>query len=122
MPQHKYLLDENVNPRLRKALKQHSPEIIVWRVGDVDVPASGTPDPDILLWCEANGFSLVTNNRASMPIHLKDHLMKGRHIPGIFILKDGMSLREIVEVLALIWDATEPVEYTDLLNFLPVSE
>jgi hypothetical protein len=122
MAQRKYLLDENVNPRLRKALKQHSSEMIVWRVGDVGVPPRGTSDPDILLWCEANSFSLVTNNRASMPVHLKDHLMKGQHILGIFILKDGMSLRETVEELTLIWEATELEEYADLLNFLPVSE
>jgi hypothetical protein len=86
MARRKYLLDENVNPRLRKALKQLSPDMIVWRVGDVGVPPRGTSDP------------------------------------GIFILKDGMSLPETVEELTLIWEATEPGEYADLLNFLPVSE
>ncbi|MDM8525395.1 hypothetical protein QUF80_18670, partial [Desulfococcaceae bacterium HSG8] len=29
---------------------------------------------DILLWCETDNFSLVTNNRKTMPGHLKEHL------------------------------------------------
>ena len=32
-----YLLDENVNPHLRKALHQQWPEIVVWIVGDKDI-------------------------------------------------------------------------------------
>jgi hypothetical protein len=57
-----------------------------------------------------------------MPVHLRDHLLAGRHVPGIFILHNKMSLRETVDELALIWLATEPDEYTDLIGYLPVSE
>ncbi len=84
------------------------------------MPSRGTLDPDILLWCEANNFLLVTNNRTSMPVHLKDHLMHGRHILGIFILKDGMSLPETVAELALIWMAAAPDEYADMISYLPL--
>ncbi|MBC8449542.1 MAG: DUF5615 family PIN-like protein [Chloroflexi bacterium] len=117
-----YLLDENVDPTLKTALHQQWPEMAVWRIGDPGAPPHGALDPDILLWCENNDFSLVTNNRASMPIHLRDHLLAGRHVPGIFILHNKMSLGETVDELALIWLATEPDEYTDLISFLPVSE
>lgn len=30
----KYLLDEHVNPRLQKALRRQSPEMVVWCIGD----------------------------------------------------------------------------------------
>lgn len=117
----KYLLDEHVNPRLRKALKQQAPDLIVWRIGDAGAPALNSLDPDILRWCEANNFSLVTNNRASMPVHLQDHLAAGRHVPGIFVLNPKMTMGETALELALIWEATEPDEYTDQLRYLPVS-
>ncbi len=116
-----YLLDENVDPALKTALHQHWPEMVVWQIGDPGAPSYGTLDPDILHWCEDNDFSLVTNNRTSMPVHLRDHLLAGRRVPGIFILHKKMSLAETVNELALIWLATEPDEYTDLINFLPVS-
>lgn len=100
----KFLLDEDVNPRLRKALKSYSEELVVWRVGDVGAPSLGTLDPDILLWCEAKDFCLVTNNRATMPAHLGDHLANGRHIPGILTFNPNQRIGETAEELALIWN------------------
>jgi hypothetical protein len=132
MSTRKYLLDEHVrfahrrlrltvNPRLKAAVHQHEPEIVVWRIGDPGAPPRGALDPDILLWCEAKGFSLVTDNRTSMPVHLRNHLAAGRHAPGIFILNTKMTMGQTAEELALIWGASEPDEYSDLVNFLPVS-
>ena len=66
----KYLLDEHVSPRFRQAFVRREPEMVVRRIGDAGAPPIQSADPDILLWCEAHGFSLVTNNRASMPVHL----------------------------------------------------
>ena len=99
----KYLLDEHVDTRLKKALKKLSSDIVVWRVGDAGVPPFGTLDPEILIWCEERHFILVTNNRASMPVHLQDHLSAKRHIWGIFILNSNMTIRETAEELFEVW-------------------
>lgn len=117
----KYLLDEHVELLLKKALKKFSADMVVWRIGDITVPPLGTLDPAILIWCETKNFSLVTNNRASMPVHLRDHLFAGRHIPGIFVLNGNMTIGETVNELATIWGAPEAEEYQDQLWFLPVT-
>jgi len=117
----KYLLDEHVNPRFRMALVRREPDLPVRRIGDIGVPPHQTSDPEILLWCEAQDFSLVTNNRASMPIHLRDHLAAGRHVPGIFILNSNMTMGETIDELILIWSASDSDEYADQLRYLPVS-
>ena len=117
----KYLLDEHVPPSLKMAIHRYRSEITVWCIGDPGTPSRGTRDPDILLWCEANGFSLVTENRGSMPVHLRDHLAAGRHVPTIFILNDGMSIGQTAEELALISAAVQPDEYADMIRFLPIS-
>jgi len=116
----KYLLDENVDDALRKGLHSRYPEIVVWRLGAPTAPPIGTLDPEILMWCEENGFSLVTNNRDSMPDHLKDHLAVGRHIPGIFTLNANMSIGDTIEELALVWGASKPDEFADKVNYLPL--
>ena len=121
MSERKYLLDENIDPRLKKALIQNSPDIVVWCVGDSGTPSLETKDPEILLWCESKKFTLVTKNRSSMPVHLQEHLKAGRHIPGIFILKRNMSMGEIIDELTLIWGAAEPEEYTDEIKYLPIT-
>ena len=117
----KYLLDENVDPRLRKALEQAAPEIIVWAVGPPGAPGRGTLDPEILDWCDENGFVLVTNNRASMPVHLSDHIEAGKRVPGIFILNPAMTMGETSDELALIHGASDPHEYANRISYLPLS-
>ena len=121
MSEIRYLLDENVDPAFRTALLQQDPTMIVWKIGDPGVPSAGTKDPEVLDWCEDNTFLLVTNNRKSMPEHLTDHLAKGRHIPGILELNPNLSFGETVEYLVLIWGASAPHEYQDLILYLPVS-
>ncbi len=91
MSEIRYLLDENVDPAFRKGLLNREPSMIVWKIGDPGVPPKGTKDPAILDWCEHNTFILVTNNRASMPEHLADHIRNGQHIPGIIGLNPNMS-------------------------------
>jgi hypothetical protein len=121
MSVYKYLLDENLTPRLKKALLKQEPEMVVLRIGDICAPPLQTSDPDILVWCEAKGFFLVTNNRASMPVHLRDHLAAGRHVPGIFVLKPDATTPQIIDELILIWQAAKPDEYKDQLQYIPLT-
>lgn len=101
----RYLLDENVDPVYRTELLKCEPTLTVWRIGSPGAPPGGALDPDILRWCEEYGFILVTNNRQSMPAHLRDHLAAGRHVPGIFELNPNMTIGQTVEEL---WLTTTP--------------
>ena len=116
-----YILDENVDPAFRVALLNQAPSMIVWKIGDLGLPPKGTKDPDILGWCEENQCLLVTNNRKSMPVHLRSHLAKGGHIPGILELNPNMSIGDTIDELVLIWGASEREEYHDLIIYLPLS-
>jgi hypothetical protein len=117
----RYLLDENVDPIYRSGLLKREPEMEVRRVGQLGAPAYSTPDPEVLCWCEENDFILVTNDRNTIPQHLRDHLAKGRHVPGIFMLSPSMSVGETIQELVLIWAASEEYEYFDQVIFLPIS-
>ncbi len=117
----KFLLDENLDPRLRRELKRAQPEMVVWRVGDASTPPLQSPDPDILVWCEENDHVLVTNNRASMPGHLADHLIAGRHTPGILVIKKKMSWGVLIDELDFIWQNMSPDELADRIRYLPLA-
>ena len=54
------------------------------------------------------------------PAHLQEHLAAGQHVPGIFILRRQLTMKEILEELTLIWEAAEPDEYCDALTYLPL--
>lgn len=116
----KYLLDENVDRLYQTQLLRQYPELVVLMVGEPGNPPKSTPDPEILCWCEFNGFVLVTNNRASMPVHLADHLAQNRHIPGIFILNPDLAIGGNLEELFLAALASEDDEYQDRIVYLPL--
>ncbi len=56
-----------------------------------------------------------------MPVHLRDHLDAGHHVPGLFILNPNMSIGDTVDELALVCGASESDEYRDLLIYLPIT-
>ncbi|MBW4559226.1 MAG: DUF5615 family PIN-like protein [Trichormus sp. ATA11-4-KO1] len=116
----KYLIDENVDPIYTVQLRRLKPDLFVLAIGDLTTPKKGTLDPEILLWCEANNFILVTNNRKSMPVHLADHIAQNHHIPGIFILSPKLSVGENLEQLLLIAEGSLDNEYQDRIEFLPL--
>ncbi|NJK67513.1 MAG: DUF5615 family PIN-like protein [Microcoleus sp. SU_5_3] len=115
----KYLLDENLDPIYKRQLIENNPNLVVWKIGEPNVPALSTLDPEILCWCEEHNFVLVTNNRKSMPVHLTEHIERGGHVPGIFILAPKLSIGENINQLIFIAEASFDNEYQDQIVYLP---
>ena len=116
----RYLIDENLAPAFRTELMRRDRSLVVWMVGDPNAPPRGTSDPDILVWCEENGFVLVTNNRKTMPVHLADHLAAGRHVPGILTLDLSEGMARLLDELILIAGASRNDEYQDRIEYMPL--
>lgn len=116
----KYLMDENIDPLYPKQLRLKQPELIILVIGEPFTPPKGTKDPEILDWCEEYQYILVTNNRRSMPVHLKDHLAKNQHIPGIFILNPQLTIGQNIDELILIAEGSFDDEYQDQIIHLPL--
>jgi hypothetical protein len=114
-----FLLDENVPLVIQTQLTQMETRLSVYAIGDEVAPAKGTPDPDILSWIEAHGCMLVTNNRATMPVHLQEHLVQGQHVPGIIQLPRWMYISTTLEDLLLIWGASQPENFGIRLSICP---
>ncbi|MGK7944207.1 MAG: hypothetical protein AB4058_07045 [Microcystaceae cyanobacterium] len=117
-----YLLDEHIASLYRIQLMRQAPDLVVRMIGDPDAPPKGTLDPEILIWCEARNFILVTNNRKSMPKHLADHIAEGHHIPGILIIDPAKNIGETLTELIIIAEASFPKEYQDRIEYLPLSD
>lgn len=116
-----FLLDENLPHRtVRKLLRQREPNIQVWVVGQPEAPALSAADPELLAWIELKGALLVTRNRASMPVHLADHLRAGQHVPGILVVAQRMPAWQLAAELYLIWGASLPHEFQDQIIYLPL--
>ena len=111
----RFLLDEHFNRTLQGQL----PEMHIRLIGDEGAPPLSTPDSDILTWIEHNNYILLTNNRATMPRHLIEHLQTGGHVPGILCFPQRTSIGTYIKELRRIWHSFEPDQYRDVIQYLP---
>jgi hypothetical protein len=114
------LLDENLASLYREQLLRHDPMLIIRRIGGPDVPEIGASDPELLIWCEEHEFVLVTNNRSTMPVHLADHLVAGRHVPGIIVIRRRARIGQVLEHFLALLGASFENEYQDRIVYLPL--
>ncbi|HBY93858.1 MAG: DUF5615 family PIN-like protein [Ardenticatenaceae bacterium] len=115
----RFLLDENLSPRLKIALLRLAPTIDVVRVGDAGAPVLGTPDPELLRYLEIAQRMLVTSNRTSMPGHLEAHRAAGGHLWGLLWVRPGVPSGRLAQELHLIWEASEAEEWMGRLDWIP---
>ncbi|MEH1817009.1 MAG: DUF5615 family PIN-like protein [Nostoc sp.] len=115
----RFLLDENLSPRLKVAVLRLNPAIDILRVGESNAPTLGTLDPDVLLYLQLSQRLLVTDNRASMPAHLEAHWAEGGHIWGLFWLRPRIPVGQLAQELLLVWETTEAQEWIDQLEWIP---
>ena len=71
-------------------------------------------------WITREGRILVSFDRSTLPNFLSDHLQAGHHSPGIFLIRRGATLREVVDFLLLATSASEPWEWEDRCQFIPI--
>lgn len=62
----------------------------------------------------------MTENRSTIPAHLAAHYAAGRHVPGVFWIRQAAGLRAVIEELYLIWYTSEADEYRDRALFIPL--
>ena len=89
------------------------------RVGDPPDLPLGSIDPEILLWSEREDRILVSFDKTTLAGHLAAHLRAGHHSPGVFMLRRGTRLSQIVDHLALVAYASDAWEWQDRIEFIP---
>jgi hypothetical protein len=119
----RFVLDENQRGPLWRAVVRHNQTGVypldVVRVGDPpDLPLRSL-DPDILVWAEREERILVSFDKTTLAGHLAKHLQTGHHSPGIFTLRRGSRLADVVNHLALVAYASDAWEWQDRIEFIP---
>lgn len=118
----RYVLDEDLRGLLWRYVVRHNARgvdpIDVIRVGDAEGLPLGILDPLILIWCEVNDRVLVSHDRSTVPVHLRDHLKAGRRSPGIFLVRD-VDPASVVAFLAAASEASDPAEWYDRYFYIP---
>ena len=119
----RFLLDENLRGPVWRAVEKHNSIAVhpldVTRVCDPPDLGLGSGDPEILAWCEAQQSILVSADRATLATQLAEHLRRGGHCPGIFLIRPSVGITEIVNFLVAAAYASEPEEWEDQYRYIP---
>jgi hypothetical protein len=115
----RFLVDENLPPRLIIAVLRHDPSIDIVRVGDPGAPELGTSDEDILVHLEESSRLLVTDNRATIPSHVLAHAQSGHRHWGVVWIRPSAGVGSVAESLYLIWSASDAEEWLDQTAWVP---
>lgn len=115
----RYLLDENLSPRLKPSVLRLNPNIDILRIGEPLTPNLGTLDPEVLKYLELSQRLLITNNRSSMPEHLDNHWAERRQIWGLLWVRPGTPLGTLAQELCMIWETSEAEEWINVLDWIP---
>jgi hypothetical protein len=119
----RFLFDENIPWRYLQGLRSREPAIDVRQVGnEPDAPAKQTSDLDVLIFAEREGYTIVTFDLETFPRHAREHIESGRNHPGVFGVpkRHEMSVTELVDEIIMIWAASEPNEWLNKVEFLPL--
>ncbi|WP_374688271.1 DUF5615 family PIN-like protein [Promineifilum sp.] len=114
-----FLLDENISPKLRDAALRQYPHLDVLRVGDPGCPPLQSPDDLILEYLVEAQRVLVTNNRKSMPGHVKRLEARGLTHWGIFRIRPRTTYQELIDALLLFNEASAPEEWVGAMRWIP---
>ena len=115
----KFLLDENLSPRVKIAVLRLNPDLDILRIGDPSTPTLGTLDPDVLQYLGLSQRLLVTDNRTSMPKHLEEYWQNNQQMWGLFWVRPQTTIGKLAEELIMIWETSEAEEWINVVDWIP---
>lgn len=114
----KLLSDENLNGDIIRGLFLRQPNLDLLRVQDVGLQE--LDDPAILEWAANNGRIVLTHDRATMPDFAYDRLLQEKQMSGLFVINDRMPIRQAIDDLLLLTDASAQQEWNGVVLYLPL--
>lgn len=86
----------------------------------IDANLAGVPDPDVLALAAEQGRVLVSHDFQTMPRHFADFIEAHGLSPGLILVPQYLPIGEAIEELLLIWGASEPEEWHNRLQTIPL--
>jgi hypothetical protein len=114
----RFQADANFNALIIKGVLRRQPLLDIQTADAARL--AGVPDPEVLARSAQSGRVLVSHDYHTMPDHFADFLASGQHSPGVLLLHQTLPVAQAIEALLLVWNASDPAEWRDLLTYLPL--
>jgi hypothetical protein len=113
-----FLADEDLDANIIRGLRSREPAIDILSVKTSGL--RGAKDTNLLELAVREDRIILSHDRSTMSQYFVDRWQAGgSHMPGLFLVPQHRNVGEIIEVLLLIWAASEPDEWRDQITYLP---
>jgi hypothetical protein len=113
----KFQADADLDHDIVVAVRRREPAIDFASAADCKL--AGVPDPEVLERSANQNRILITHDRRTMPQHFRDRIGKGESSPGVFIVSQFGPIGPVLDVIVMVWAASEASEWRDQLFYLP---
>ena len=113
----KFQADNDLKRAIVSGVKRRQPAIDFQTAQDAQL--DGMPDDDVLAFAASEGRVLVSHDRRTMPVHFANFITR-QESAGAFLIEQSLNLRDAIDELLLIWEASEAEEWRNRIEFLPL--
>lgn len=113
----RFQADADFNEEVVSGLLRNHPDLDFQTAEEAGL--RGLPDPEVLARSADDRRILVTHDRRTMPTHFAEFIQR-RESPGVIIISQRVAVRRAMDELALVWEASEGEEWTNLIVELPL--
>jgi hypothetical protein len=114
----RFLADEDFNAHIVAGLRHRKPELDIVTASDAGI--LGKPDINVLTYAAEDGRLLVSHDVRTLGRTFDTLLAGGRQSPGLILIAQTLPIREAIEAILLIWEASTPAEWQNTRIFLPL--
>jgi len=113
----RFLADNDLKRAIVTGVRRRQPEVDFLNATEAQL--SGLPDEDVLALAAREGRLLVSHDRRTLPIYFADFITR-QNSPGLILIEQNLPVKEAIEDILLIWEASEAEEWINCLDFIPL--
>ncbi len=113
----RFLADEDLDSAILEGVRYREPTIDI--LDSKQAGYRGVKDPTLLEIAAQQGRILISHDRRTMTRYFCDRLAAGKSSLGLFIVPQQTVIGDVIELLVLIWTASQPNDWVDAITYLP---
>ena len=113
----RFQADADFNQDIVRAVRRWTPAVDFQTAHEAGL--AGLGDEVVLERAAQEGRVLVSHDRRTMPFHFATFITT-KASAGVIIIPKNLSIRQAVEDLILIWEASEAEEWVNQIDSLPL--
>ena len=113
----RFQADADLSENIVWAVRREEPAIDFQTSNEANLEGLG--DDVVLALAATENRILISHDRRTMPYHFGSFI-QNQTSPGVFIIRQKFDMSNVVSDLILIWSASEPEEWVNVISQIPL--